>query len=752
MTRKELEHKIIKALHKANRAKTLKLKLEKVNEVRDEIQRLLAGVSTDARDAETRAQAETSSKRLEQYLELCRIHKLKFQLDALLYGVAHEYKALAKEPEQMTQERFDSFVRRLNVVLDTDPEHPEALGLLEQLNGNYLQHAEGSCVRNVYIDLSEYQEDELSVAFECPLKSIAQTDKLSAEYSKYQKDSDSIDTDGSKSVRLQFSSKQLGAFAVFHEELHTSAEYKIFVNGKRMEEALFSEWFHCYRRYLKAESAQYCYGASPFTLNVFGCHKLSLPDIAAQLDQCWFNHGMLDQQSGLFLLASEQIAENIRRHLDACGFCPFLSQEKLHLGMGLLPQYINPECDEHWEYLYEDGLRIGVVPSGSEIAIARQPLENDKLDPAGLIEVDSSAYARRMLEFVETQDKRVLSETRYKGITRCLNCGTHYKAHSMDCPRCKSDFVRDALADPDKVLRELNYIQPVKYPSPLQKNDTSQAPAPASQKAVSFDQLWNDPQVRKMLSNDSAEQESAQESANAPEKVEHVDALLEDRREAPAQKTEDASEAQTLPAPADEIPAPSARRPASSDRFDLHGKLRSLMSKKYRERKALEDAFSEPEDFALSPPPEAKISLGQSLRKSLRVKDIPSAPVLSEERIPEPGGAENDAYEEAGQEMDEDLLNAIKRLKPRQRSELSKRGVVRVIYHATMDKDECPLCAYLDGMVMDPDDPGTDIFSPPLYPGCTCSREYVLKTEKPSNWPELSFKFPPKELLSYLKR
>jgi hypothetical protein len=73
-----------------------------------------------------------------------------------------------------------------------------------------------------------------------------------------------------------------------------------------------------------------------------------------------------------------------------------------------------------------------------------------------------------------------------------------------------------------------------------------------------------------------------------------------------------------------------------------------------------------------------------------------------------------------------------------------------VIYHATMDKDTCPLCDYLDGMVMEPDDPATDIFSPPLYPGCTCSREYVLKTEKPQNWPKVTFKFPPKELLMYL--
>ena len=99
-----------------------------------------------------------------------------------------------------------------------------------------------------------------------------------------------------------------------------------------------------------------------------------------------------------------------------------------------------------------------------------------------------------------------------------------------------------------------------------------------------------------------------------------------------------------------------------------------------------------------------------------------------------------------------ELLDALKKLKPRKKSELSKRGVVRVIYHATMDKETCPLCAYLDGMVMDPDDPATDIFSPPLFPGCTCRREYVLKTEKPSKWPPVTFTFPPQELLVYLQK
>ena len=739
MTRKELEHRIIKALHKANRTKPLKLKLEKVDEVLDVIQRLLDGMNAETQGAESRAQAETSSKRLERYIELCHIHKLKFQLDALLHGAIEEQQALAKHPEQMTQQRFDSFIRRLNVVLDTDPEHPEALALLEQLNGSYPQYAQASCVRDVSIGLPSDKATDLSIAFESPAKLIFQNEKLAAEHSKFTQNSGSHNTDESTTIRLQFSLKQLDTFAIFHEELHTSAGYKIFVNGARMKEASFTEWFHCYQRRVKADNAQYCYGASPFTLNVFGCHKVSQPDVAGQLEQCWFYRGELEEKSGLFLIANEEIARQTRQHLESCSFCPFLNEEKLHLGIGLLPQYINPECDKHWDYLYENGRRIGVIPSGSEIAIARQLPEGDKIDRSNLIEVTSSPYAHRMLEYVKTQDKRVLCESRYKGITRCMNCGTHYKAHTMNCPRCKSDFVKEALADLDKVLRELSYIQPVKYPSSSQKDKKPQAPD-SPQRAVSFDQLWEDPQIRKILSNDSVEKESAQDTAGTP--ASKLTASI-------PQEAEDAAFSQMLPQASDkETPRrPTRRRSQASGQFDLHGKLRGLISKKYRERKAIEDAFSGPEDFSLSAPPEHR-SLSP---KRLKSKEIPSPPAIPKKSLAEL--APNVEPEQGSQpEMDEELLDAIKRLKPRQRSELSKRGVVRVIYHATMDKDHCPLCAYLDGMVMDPDDPGTDIFSPPLYPGCTCSREYVLKTEKPSNWPEVNFRFPPKELLSYLQK
>ena len=183
--------------------------------------------------------------------------------------------------------------------------------------------------------------------------------------------------------------------------------------------------------------------------------------------------------------------------------------------------------------------------------------------------------------------------------------------------------------------------------------------------------------------------------------------------------------------------------PYIEGRFDLHEKLRRLVSKKYRERKAIEDAFERP-----TPPKDWRNSRD---RRSSTLADASADDMWLPGEAPTRPRGDGKPDARFSQESAE-LLNAVKKLKPRQKSDLSKRGVVRVIYHATMDKESCPLCAYLDGMVMDPDDPASDIFSPPLFQGCTCRREYVLKTEKPSNWPDVTFEFPPEELLIYLEK
>jgi hypothetical protein len=246
--------------------------------------------------------------------------------------------------------------------------------------------------------------------------------------------------------------------------------------------------------------------------------------------------------------------------------------------------------------------------------------------------------------------------------------------------------------------------------------------------------LWSDPQIQKLLSNSAAEKEQARQmrSSESPSQEDIHKILSQLSKSRSARRHRD------------------SRPSSSSERLQFHEKIWSSISQKYRERKAIETAFSQP-PYLDQPPESAQTSQEQD--QSVRFQEMLTGESHSNgsaftnaEHPSQTSSVQGDEGEKAA------LLKAIKSLKNRKKSELTKRGVVRVIYHATMDKDTCPLCAYLDGMVMDPDDPATDIFSPPLYPGCTCSREYVLKTEKPHKWPKVTFKFPPKELLGYLDK
>ncbi|PIE32809.1 hypothetical protein CSA56_14020 [candidate division KSB3 bacterium] len=745
MSKKELEAKILKHLHKVNRGKVTKSKLEKIDELLDMLRTI-----SDSSPAEQQTDDphELTQERLAQYAELCAIHKLKFQLDALLIDIKRELKTIEKSAEPFSQEHFDSLLQRLHVILDMDAEHPEVPVLLDALTRSFPQYAEHSPITKAYIDLAPYQAATLLIEVECPLKEVRQSPALDAIYTTNRVDTSPENQNDSEAVcRLRFSQEELDTFEAFHEELHTKPTYHIFVNTRPVDENAFTSWFTCYKRSLHANNPQYCYGASPLTFNFFGCHKLSMPDVARHADMCWFRFGTFEQKSGIFLIDRHCLIKQLRQHMGNCGFCPILTQQKLNIGTGLLPRYINPECDPHWKYLYHEGESVGVFPVGNEIVTSLQPQEAEKVDLTTVIEIGHTPSIDSILSYLATEDVTALHQKKYKGISRCLNCGATYKPHTMICPKCKIDFEKYAVRNPEAALKELTYSCPLAMPSA-----ENLAVAPKSSQAdeekasVSFEQLWNDPKVQEILSppQELSETEPLELQPIQPDVEEIKDDVRVERYEqeppfsvAPTEGEERASR-------------PERRRSDSSGRFDLHGKLRGLVSKKYRERRALEHAFSDssPQQFPFSHPqnPVVEPEFVAEQQAPSRAHGIEKILVQS----PPPANVMQTHSQQ--QHIDSGLLDAVKKLRPRQKSELSKRGVVRVIYHATIDKDVCPLCEYLDGMVMDPDDPSTDIFSPPLFPGCTCSREYVLKTEKPSKWPQVTFAFPPKELLRFLEK
>jgi SPP1 gp7 family putative phage head morphogenesis protein len=178
-----------------------------------------------------------------------------------------------------------------------------------------------------------------------------------------------------------------------------------------------------------------------------------------------------------------------------------------------------------------------------------------------------------------------------------------------------------------------------------------------------------------------------------------------------------------------------------SEEVGLRGKVRNLFLKSYRERKKLETAFkaATPEidsEYALKVDSESYVSNGNG---SITDREKPSR-IISPWKSPK---------ETKQKEVENDLIKKIKAIKST--SDLSKRGVVRIVYSAIIDRDTCPLCRFLHGMVFHPDQPEADVFKPPLHKGCKCMRTYILNSEKPRNWPAVNFEPPSDELLKHLE-
>ncbi len=708
ITSKELELKAAKIFRKINRLKATSSKLEKLDELLQMLQKMIDSDRNNQSTSDAALHVDAAFHGLvHAYIDLCLMHKLKFQMDMLFDGIQAEMKCLPQQPEQLTQARFHSLVQRLQVVMEIDSQHPQAEQFFKTLIQDYPELTEQALVGDLAFNLTPFQQPELVLELTCRFADLTQSSVLQTRYASYQRhfstdDVPSPDQNSEALVRLRFSQNQLSEFDLFHEELHTKPGYAIAVNKHPLEEAVFSDWFQCYKRFLNAHNPQYCYGASPFTFNVFGCHKLNMPDVAKCFEQCWFAHGTLDEASRLFLVDLRTIATYIRSQLSYCGFCPALTQEKLIVGIEMLPRYLNPECDRRWRYFSSDQTGTGVLPTGNDIAISLTPISlSSPLDSSALVEVGPTPYIEKALQFLQSHEASALAEQMYRNLCHCLHCGAPYKPHTMTCSACKTDFWKLAFKNPETTVDHLKYVK-IPDLSMLEREMPHSSSSKQKQnlrgKDLSFDQLWSDPEVRKIL---STQPESSVEA--------------------------DSSHQQAVQGIAQKPAEPEEPISSSSGRFELHEKLRGLLSQKYRERKAIEAAFSQPTET----PSTYKPGYFPGEQETFEAVAPPEQPLPLHQA---------------------ELLDAVKKLKPRKKSELSKRGVVRVIYHATIDKELCPLCAYLDGMVMDPDDPATDIFSPPLFPGCTCRREYILKTEKPGKWPQVSFIFPSKELLGYLQK
>ena len=74
-----------------------------------------------------------------------------------------------------------------------------------------------------------------------------------------------------------------------------------------------------------------------------------------------------------------------------------------------------------------------------------------------------------------------------------------------------------------------------------------------------------------------------------------------------------------------------------------------------------------------------------------------------------------------------------------------KAGVKLAQYSAILDDATCPLCRWMDGLIIRTDNPDYGIFSPQVHQYCRCVWVYIRPDEEPQ--PDPTWETPPADLV-----
>jgi hypothetical protein len=172
------------------------------------------------------------------------------------------------------------------------------------------------------------------------------------------------DDEGQPLYRVSFKPLEIANFEQLYKKVKTWKGILTYVNDKMVSQSDVSKWLICYRDKIACLSSQplFCWGASTFTSNIFGCHRTKIRDSGWNWNQCWYSIGELDNE-GAFHIDKKRIVALMIDNLQPYYICPALNPVHLMFGLKVIPDIINPHKDKLWEYItLSDGKPIGVQP------------------------------------------------------------------------------------------------------------------------------------------------------------------------------------------------------------------------------------------------------------------------------------------------------------------------------------------------------------------------------------------------------
>lgn len=117
----------------------------------------------------------------------------------------------------------------------------------------------------------------------------------------------------------------------------------VFINGELTDKKIVGKLNYCYGDKCRSGNCKFCYGASEYTQNPFGCHRLQI----SAYNHPWWSFGILDTKN-IWHVDKKAILDRINQNYIPFKNCPSFSYERVLYVLDKLPETIDYRKDKNW--------------------------------------------------------------------------------------------------------------------------------------------------------------------------------------------------------------------------------------------------------------------------------------------------------------------------------------------------------------------------------------------------------------------
>ncbi len=138
-------------------------------------------------------------------------------------------------------------------------------------------------------------------------------------------------------------SEQYLDFIALYELVSNWKSSFVVINGSIVDRKIIQGLNYCYGDKCRSSNPSFCLGASMFTENPFGCHRLQV----SSWNHAWWTYGRFDS-NGVWHVDKLSIGKRMKEKASMYELCPAFSRERVLEGLESLPTTIDPNSDENW--------------------------------------------------------------------------------------------------------------------------------------------------------------------------------------------------------------------------------------------------------------------------------------------------------------------------------------------------------------------------------------------------------------------